>query len=138
MNMAVRGSMVTGGWGGGGRVSTKVGFLLSTKSKFRRNCILISSKFRRFDFPKFRFRFRCRNRNFEFGYDFDYLLPTKFHSVFVEFRCQNRNFDFGFDIEIGILISGSISTSEFRFRYKISIQMLKLKSIFQRSKSILF
>jgi hypothetical protein len=117
-------------------------FLLSTKLKFRRNFILISSKFRCPDFLKFRFRFR--NRNFVF--DFDGLLSTKSkfrqNSILIspKFRCR----DFGFDIGIPMLIS--ISQSEFRFRrrksdfckrlqYKIS----KFQTIFHRNESkILF
>jgi hypothetical protein len=65
---------------------------------------------------EFRFRFRC-------------LLPTKYHTNFVEMfdlksdfrfhcRCRNGNFDFGFDVDIGIPILISISESEFRFRYR--------------------
>jgi hypothetical protein len=38
-------------WASADRVSTKVTFLLSTKSNFRRNVILISSKIRCFYFP---------------------------------------------------------------------------------------
>jgi hypothetical protein len=66
------------------RVSTKVLILLSTKSEFRRNYSLISSKFRCFNFPKisilismskleFRLRFRFRHRNF--NSDFDFGIP---------------------------------------------------------------
>jgi hypothetical protein len=47
------------GWN---RVSAQVLFLLSKKSKFRRNCRSDPLKFRCFDFTKF--RFRCRNSYF--------------------------------------------------------------------------
>jgi hypothetical protein len=115
-----------------GRVSKKVIFLLSTKSEFRLNFILISSKFRCFDFPKFRFLFRCRNRNFDSGFNFDCLLSTKFHSDFVEistsksefrFRHRNSYFDFGigiFDFDIGVPISSS--------KHKISEQNIRLEN----------
>jgi hypothetical protein len=89
------------------RFQRKSFFLLSTKSKFQRNFILISSKFRCLDFPVF--RFRCRNRNCNFGFDFDWLLSTKskFRRSFIlfssKFRCRrNRNFNFSFDFDIGI------------------------------------
>jgi hypothetical protein len=49
-------------------------FLLSTKSKFILNFIKISSKFRWFDFPKF--RFRCQNFDFDLSHS---RIPTKFH-----------------------------------------------------------
>jgi hypothetical protein len=48
-------------------------FLLSTKSKFRQNLNLISSKFRCFDSPKC--RIRCRNRNFDF--DIRIVIPIQ-------------------------------------------------------------
>jgi hypothetical protein len=86
------------------RVSTKVVFFTFDEIESQRNVILISSKFRCFDFPKF--RFQCRNRNFDFD---EIEIPTKFHTDFVEIsmsqsefrlRCRNRNF--GFDFDIGI------------------------------------
>jgi hypothetical protein len=64
--------------------------LLSTKSKFRLNSILISSKF------------RCRNQNSYLGF-------------YVEIEIS---FGLDFDIRIPILIS--ISESEFRFRHRNS------------------
>jgi hypothetical protein len=103
-------------------------FLLSTKPKSNEIFILISSKFRCFDFPKVQCRIRCQTRNSDFGLDFD-LLPTtksKFRLYFVKistfrfseilfltnyawnlagfgfwFRFWNRNFD----SDIGIPIS---------------------------------
>jgi hypothetical protein len=79
------------------RVSTKVLFLLSTKSKFRQNYSLISLKFRCFDFLKF--RFRCRNRNSDFGFDFDIgisvsISTPEFRFRF-RFRLRNTDFDVG-------------------------------------------
>jgi hypothetical protein len=81
--------------------------------------ILILSKFRRFDFPKFRFR----NRRLEFGFDCDlFLLKWKFRRNFIliwsKFRCRNRNFDLGFDFDIGILILISISEWEWEFWFR--------------------
>jgi hypothetical protein len=76
-------------------------FSLLTKSKFRRNFILISTKFRCFDFQKV-----------EIGISIVY------------FR-QNRNSDEipywfrrNFDVEIGSSISVLMSKSEFRFQFR--------------------
>jgi hypothetical protein len=74
---------------------------LSTASKFPRNFIPISSKFRCFDFGFISISISCFRRNF-------ILILSKF-------RCRNRNFDFGFDFDLGIQSLISISASEFRF-----------------------
>jgi hypothetical protein len=98
----------------GSRVSTKVLFLLSTKSEFRRNYSLISSKFRCFDFPKFRLRFRCRNRNSDFGFDsdfdFDFGIPIPILTSEFRFRLRNTDFDVGITL---IKIESSIFKSNF-------------------------
>jgi hypothetical protein len=49
--------------------------LLLTKSEFRWNFILISTKFRRFDFPKFRFRSLNRNIDLDIGIFILILMP---------------------------------------------------------------
>jgi hypothetical protein len=93
-------------------VSTKAFFLLSTKSKFRRNFILFSSKFRCFDFPELKFRWQL-------GISISIVyFWRKFHSDFDEISMSKSTFYLGFDVEIGISISVSISTSEFRFWFR--------------------
>jgi hypothetical protein len=92
------------------RVSTKVLILLSTKSEFRRNYRLISSKFRCFDLPKF--QFRCRNRNSDFGFDFDMGISIPISLSTSEFRFRLRNSDFNVGISI-IKIESSIFESNF-------------------------
>jgi hypothetical protein len=84
---------------------------------------------------EFRFRFWFRLLIFD-----EIEIPTQFHTDFTEismsksefwFRFRNRNSDFG----IGI----SIPTSEFRDRYKITIQMSKFQRNFHQNKlKILF
>jgi hypothetical protein len=78
------------------RVSMNVGVFLTFDKigKIRRNFILISSKFRCFDFPKL--RFRCQivimmsKSEFQFWFRFrlftfdEMEFPTKFHTDFVE------------------------------------------------------
>jgi hypothetical protein len=81
-----------------GRFQQKSFFKISMKSKFRRNFILILSKFRCFHFPqllismsklKFRIRFRLRHRNFDFSFD----AVIGILASYLGFR--QRNFEFG-------------------------------------------
>jgi hypothetical protein len=90
------------------RVSTKEICLLSTKLKFRKNVILILSKFRWFNTMKF----WCRNRNFDLLLSTDSKFPRKFGLISSKLRC------FHFDIQIGLSILVLISTSEFQFWFR--------------------
>jgi hypothetical protein len=82
------------------RVSTKIIFLLSTKSKFRRNSI----------FRNFRFDIKIGvsiSVSISICFFDEIKIPTIFHFNIVE----NFEFDFDFDFDIGI------SESEFQFRH---------------------
>jgi hypothetical protein len=95
------------------RVSTKVLILLSTKLEFQQNYSLISSKFRCFDFPKFRFWFRCWNQNSDFDFDIRILIPILISTS--EFRSRNRNSDS--DVRISII---KIESLELHLCYEAS------------------
>jgi hypothetical protein len=95
------------------RVPTKVFFLLSTKSKLRRNFIKISINFVQismFRFPK---------------------ISISRSKLEFRFRCRHRHFDYNFDFGIRI----SIPTSDFRIPYQISISKSNIKSISRRNMS---